>query len=360
MRMVVDVMGGDHGPGVVIEGARLALQSHSSITDLYLVGREDEIKAGITRCGLRDSRVHIVHASESLAMDDKPVEALRRKKDCSILRAVDLIKEGKADALISPGNTGGIVAASTIRLRPLEGIDRPGIATIIPAPRNEFVLLDSGASVECRPTHLLHFAIMGSIYSREILGCKSPRVGILSNGTEPNKGTEMTQEAFKLCKMVDLNFIGNVEGHDLFNNRVDVVVCDGFIGNIVLKSLESFAKGLASWLKDEISLNPKRMLGALLVKGALRTIKRRTDPDTRGGAPLLGLNGIIFKAHGSAREKAIMNGIGQAVQAVEHHITETIRSEASKANQRVTDTKARQEAPTNTPQERMPEQVAKS
>jgi len=187
MRMVVDVMGGDHGPGVVIEGARLALQSHSSITDLYLVGREDEIKAGITRCGLRDSRVHIVHASESLAMDDKPVEALRRKKDCSILRAVDLIKEGKADALISPGNTGGIVAASTIRLRPLEGIDRPGIATIIPAPRNEFVLLDSGASVECRPTHLLHFAIMGSIYSREILGCKSPRVGILSNGTEPNK-----------------------------------------------------------------------------------------------------------------------------------------------------------------------------
>jgi phosphate acyltransferase len=340
MRMVVDVMGGDHGPGVVVDGARLALEAHSNITELYLVGREEEIKAAMGRTGSRDSRVRIVHATEILTMDDKPVEGLRRKKDCSILRAVDLLKEGQADALISPGNTGGIVAASTIRLRPLDGLDRPGIATVIPSAKGEFVLLDSGASVECRPTHLLHFALMGSIYSREILGCKNPRVGILSNGTEANKGTEMTQEAFRLCKMVDLNFIGNVEGHDLFNNRVDVVVCDGFIGNIVLKTLESFARGLASWLKDEISANPKRMLGAMLVKGALRSIRRRTDPDTRGGAPLLGLNGIVFKAHGSARERAIMNGIGQAVQAVEHRINEIIRKEAAQANQRIAEAKA--------------------
>lgn len=341
MRMAVDVMGGDHGPGVVIDGARLALEAHRSITELFLVGREDEIKAGMCRAGLRDGRVQIVHASEALAMDDKPVEALRRKKDCSILRAVELVKEGKADALISPGNTGGIVAAATIRLRPLDGLDRPAIATIIPAAANEFVLLDAGASVECRPTHLLHFAIMGSIYSREVLGCKKPRVGILANGTEANKGTEMTQEAARLCKMVDLNFIGNVEGHDLFHNRVDVVVCDGFIGNIVLKTLESFAKGLTVWLGDEISRNPKRMLGALLVKGALRTIKRRTDPDTRGGAPLLGLNGIVFKAHGSAKERAIMNGIGQALQAAEHHITDIIRAEAAEANQRVAESTQR-------------------
>jgi phosphate acyltransferase len=359
MRIAVDVMGGDHGPEVVIDGARLALQAHPSISELYLVGREDKIRIGMTRAGLHDPRVKIVHASEMLTMDDKPVEALRRKKDCSIMRAVDLLKEGKADALLSPGNTGGIVAASTIRLRPLEGLDRPCIATVIPAPKNDFVLLDAGASVECRPTHLLHFAIMGSIYSREILGCKSPRVGLLCNGTETNKGTETTQEAFRLCKMVDLNFIGNVEGHDLFDNRVDVVVCDGFIGNIVLKTLESFAKGLASWLKDEISKNPKRMLGALLVKGALRTIKRRTDPDGRGGAPLLGLNGIVFKAHGSARERAIMNGIGQAVQAVEHHITDIIRSEAAQANQRVAAAKSREEAQLKTGQERLSAETAK-
>lgn len=335
MRMAVDVMGGDHGPGVVIEGARLALQAYPSITEMYLVGREEEIRAGMDRAGLRDPRVQIIHAGESLTMDDKPVEALRRKKDCSILRAVDLLKEGRADALISPGNTGGIVAASTIRLRPLDGLDRPGIAAVIPAPQNEFVLLDAGASVECRPTHLLHFAIMGSIYSREILGYKSPRVGILSNGAEANKGTEMTQEAYKLCKMANLNFIGYVEGYDLFHDRVDVVVCDGFIGNIVLKTLESFAKGLGVWLGNEITKNPKRMLGAFLVKGALRAIKRQTDPDARGGAPLLGLNGIVFKAHGSARERAIMNGIGQAIQAVEHHINDMIRSEAASANERL-------------------------
>ncbi|MGA2177884.1 MAG: phosphate acyltransferase PlsX [Verrucomicrobiota bacterium] len=335
MRIAVDVMGGDHGPEAIIEGARLALQSDTAITELFFVGREAEIKAAMSRTGCRDPRATIVNATEVLSMEDKPVEGLRRKKDCSILRAVDLVKEGRADGLISPGNTGGIVAASTIRLRPLPGVDRPGIATVIPAARNEFVLLDSGASVECRPAHLLHFAIMGSIYSREILGYKNPRVGILSNGTEPNKGTELTLEAFKLCKMADLNFIGNVEGHDLFHNRVDVVVCDGFIGNIVLKTLESFAKGLAGWLKDEISKNPKRILGGMLVKNAVRTIMRRTDPDNRGGAPLLGLNGTIFKAHGSARERAIMNAIRECAQALQHHLNQIIQAEVTAANEKI-------------------------
>jgi glycerol-3-phosphate acyltransferase PlsX len=332
MRIVVDVMGSDHGAVTIIEGARLALQSSASITQLFLVGRREEIQAAIQKTGFRDSRVAIVPATEVLTMEDKPVEGLRRKKDCSILRAVDLLKEGLADAMISPGNTGGIVAASTIRLRPLAGLDRPGIATVIPGPKNEFVLLDSGASVECRPLHLLHFAIMGSIYSREILGYKNPRVGILSNGTEANKGTELTLEACKLCKMADLNFVGNVEGHDLFHNRVDVVVCDGFIGNIVLKTLESFAKGLAGWVKDEISKNPKRMLGAMLVKSAFRTIKRRIDPDTRGGAPLLGLNGTIFKAHGSASALAITNAIGECTKALQHRLNEMIESDVAKAN----------------------------
>jgi glycerol-3-phosphate acyltransferase PlsX len=335
MRIVVDVMGSDHGAETIIDGARLALQSQPLITQLFLVGQEDEIKAALVRTRCQDPRVTIVPAAEVLSMEDKPVEGLRRKKDCSILRAVDLLKEGKADALISPGNTGGIVAASTIRLRPLPGIDRPGIATVIPAPKNEFVLLDAGASVECRPIHLLHFAVMGNIYSREILGYKNPRVGILCNGTEPNKGTELTLGTYKLCKMADLNFIGNVEGHDLFYDKVDVVVCDGFIGNIVLKTLESFAKGMGAWLKEEISKNPKRMLGGLLVKNAVRTILRRTDPDTRGGAPLLGLNGTIIKAHGSARERAIMNAINECVKALQHHINEMIQSEIAIANQRI-------------------------
>jgi len=265
-------------------------------------------------------------------MEDKPVEGLRKKKDCSILKAVDLVKDKQADAVISTGNTGGIVAASTIRLRPLPGIDRPCIATVIPTSKAEFVLLDSGASVECRPLHLLHFAIMGSVYAQKVLGHSNPRVGILSNGTEENKGNDLTIEAFKLCKKAKINFIGNVEGYDLFRDRVDVVVCDGFVGNIVLKTIEGFARGMMGWIKEEISRNPKRMLGGLLVKNGLMTIKRRMDPDLYGGAPLLGLNGTVMKAHGSAREKAIMNAIRLTGEAVKSNINGLILNKVSESN----------------------------
>lgn len=335
MRIVVDVMGGDHGCGVVIDGVKEALQSNARITEIFLVGHQDEIQASLAKSSLHDARVRVVHASEVLTMRDKPVEGLRKKKDCSILRAVDLIKDGTADALISPGNTGGLVAAATIRLRKLEGVDRVGIATVIPAQENEFVLLDSGANVESRPLHLVHYAVMGSVYSREVLGYKNPRVGILSNGTEENKGTEMTLEAHRLCRLIDVNFIGNVEGHDLFHNRVDVVVCDGFVGNIVLKTVESFAKGMVAWLGQELTRNPKRILGAMLAKNALRVLKRRMDPDAYGGAPLLGVNGNVMKAHGSARERAIMNAIRLSTEAVHSQLNEVIRREIERANERL-------------------------
>ena len=318
-------MGGDHGCGVVVEGVRQALAKDTKIATLYLVGDQKVIEAALKEAGLRDDRVQIVHASEVLTMEDKPIDGLRRKKDCSIARAVELVKTGQAEALISPGNTGGVVAASTIKLRPLAGVERPGIAAIIPAPENSFVLLDAGANVECRPIHLAQYAIMGSIYSREILGYKSPRVGLLSVGTEDVKGNELTLEAFKLCKQIPgINFIGNVEGHDLFDNGVDVVICDGFVGNIVLKTCESLAMGIFGWLKREFTMNPKRMLGALLVRGALRTIKRRVDPDAHGGAPLLGLNGNVMITHGSAREHAIMNAVRVTGETLVHHVNETI------------------------------------
>ena len=328
-------MGGDHGPEVVVEGARMALESNASITELYLVGREEEIKQAASRKGCNDRRIQIVHASQVVTMEDKPVEAVKRKRDSSMMRAVELIKEGKADALISPGNTGALVAASTILLRPLPGVERPCLAAVIPAQENEFVLLDSGALVECSPRNLLDFAIMGSIYSREILGYKSPRVGILSNGTEPGKGIELTKESCKLCQKANLNFIGYVEGHDLFHNKVDVVVCDGFVGNIVLKTLESFFKGMAGWLKTEITKNPKRKLGELLARNAFRAIARRVDPDNTGGAPLLGLNGAIVKAHGSSSERAVMNAIRLATEAVQHHINDMIQTEAADAAARL-------------------------
>lgn len=336
MRIVVDVMGGDHGCEVVIDGVKQALQSIARISEIHLVGQQDEIKSCLSKNGIDDPRVRVVHASEVLTMRDKPVEGLRKKKDCSILRAVDLLKNGRADALISPGNTGGLVAASTIRLRKLEGVDRVGIATVIPSQANEFVLLDSGANVESRPLHLVHYAVMGSVYSREVLGYKNPRVGILSNGTEENKGTELTLEAHRLCKLIDVNFIGNVEGHDLFHNRVDVVVCDGFVGNIVLKTVESFAKGMVGWLQQELTRNPKRILGAMLAKNALRAIKRRMDPDAYGGAPLLGVNGNVMKAHGSARERAIMNAIRLSTEAVHSQLNQVMRQEIERANERLT------------------------
>jgi phosphate acyltransferase len=334
MRIAVDVMGGDHGCGVVIEGVKRALQTASKISALFLVGNRPEIESAMGRLELTDPRVQICHASEVLTMEDKPTVGLRKKKDCSITRAVDLVKEGKAEALISPGNTGGVVAAATIRLRPLRGVDRPGIATVIPAPENEFVLLDAGANIECRPMHLAHYAIMGSVYSREILGYKSPRVGLLNVGTEDVKGNELTQEAFKLCKKIDINFIGNVEGHDLFANRVDVVVCDGFVGNIVLKTCEGLATGIFGWLKAELTRNPKRQLGALLAQNAFRTIKRRMDPDTSGGAPLLGLNGNVLITHGSARERAIQNVVRVTAEIIQARINQRIRDEVCCANER--------------------------
>jgi glycerol-3-phosphate acyltransferase PlsX len=239
------------------------------------------------------------------------------------------------DAVVSPGNTGGIFAAATFKLGRIPGVDRGGIATVIPTPEHEFVLLDSGANIECKPLHLAHYAVMGSIYSREILGIRNPRVGILSIGTEDSKGNELTLEAFKLCKLLDLNFIGNVEGHDLFKNRVDVVICDGFVGNIVLKTCESLALAMFSMLKRELTANPRRQLGALLAQNAFRTIKRRMDPEGFGGAPLLGFNGTVMKAHGSARERAIANAIRVTTDNVQHHVNQLIAREIVRANERL-------------------------
>lgn len=328
-------MGGDHGCGVVVDGAKQALQANLKITELYLVGDESQIRAALARNLCQDSRIRVVHASQVLTMEDKPVVGLRKKKDCSIARAVELIREGRADALVSPGNTGGVVSAAWIKLRPLPGVERPGILTVIPTPENEFVLLDAGANIDSKPIHLLHYAVMGNVYSRDILGYARPRVGLLSVGTEEVKGNELTLGAFKLCKQVDLNFIGNVEGHDLFANRVDVVVCDGFVGNVVLKTCESLATSMFSWLRRELARNAKRQLGAYLAQNAFRTIKRRMDPEAYGGAPLLGLNGNVLIAHGSARERSIMNAIREATEFVQNQVNDRICQEIARANDRM-------------------------
>jgi phosphate acyltransferase len=334
MRIAVDVMGGDHGCTVVIEGVKHALEADQAIRTVLLVGNETEIEAARHRIRLHDPRVETVHASEVLTMEENPLEGIRRKKDSSMVRAIELVRDGKADAVISPGNTGALVAGS-LRLRRLEGIERPAIAARMPSRINDFVLIDAGASPVCEPLHLAQFAVMGSIYAREILGQNNPRVGILSNGSEESKGNDLTRLAARLCSQLDLNFIGYVEGFDLFNDAVDVVVADGFTGNVVLKASESLGYAMMHLLRNEISGSPLRQLGALLLRGAFRSVRHRLDPEVYGGAVLLGLNGCVIKAHGSSRERAMMNAIRVATEEISHGVNQTISQQIARANQRL-------------------------
>ena len=328
-------MGGDHGCGVVIAGVKRALEDNKNITALYLVGNQAEIHAALPPRGFRDHRVRVMHASEVVEMDDKPATALRKKRDSSIARAAELVSEGRADAVVSLGNTGGIFAAATFKVGRIPGVERGCIATVIPRQGSEFVLLDAGANIECKPIHLAQFAVMGSVYSQEVLGRRHPRVGILSIGTEDCKGNELTLEAFGLCQKLNVNFIGNVEGHDLFKDHVDVVVCDGFVGNVVLKTSESLAVAMFSMLKRELMHSAQRQIGAFLAKGAFHAIRKRMDPEVYGGAPLLGFNGLVFKAHGSARERAIASALRVTADAVRHRVNEIIVREIADANDRL-------------------------
>jgi glycerol-3-phosphate acyltransferase PlsX len=335
MRIVVDVMGGDHGCGVVIDGVKQALQAYPNISELHLVGQQGDLEAALKRARCNDPRLRLHFASEVIVMEDKPLDAVRKKKDCSMVRAMELVRDGKAEAVISPGNTGALVASATFKLGRLDPVDRPAIAAVVPSAKGEFILLDAGANHECKPAHLLHFAIMGSIYSRELLDHKKPRVGILCNGSEETKGNDLTREAAKLCRQADLNFIGYVEGNDIFADHVEVVVTDGFVGNILLKSVEGMGKAIVRLLRRELTANPLRHFGATLAKGALQNIKRRMDPEGYGGAPLLGLNGVVIKAHGSARERAFLNAIRVATETIQHKINETIVREVTQANERL-------------------------
>ncbi len=335
MRLAVDVMGGDHGSAVVIEAVRRVLHAERDWAKIFLVGPQDDIQSQLRACKISDPRLEVVHASEHLTMDDKPAAAVRRKRDASIVKAMDLVRHKNADGVLSLGNTGGIFAASAFRLGRLRGVDRGGIATVIPTPNSQFVLLDGGANIECDPIHLVHYAIMGSVYSRDVLGVVSPRVGVLSIGTEEGKGNELTLEAVRLCRRVDLNFIGNVEGHGLFQDRVDVVVCDGFVGNVVLKTCESLATAMFGFMKRELTRSLRRQLGALLAQNAFRAIKRKLDPEVYGGAPMLGFRGNVMKAHGSAREKAIVSAIRVAKFNIQHHVSETIERAIAQANEQL-------------------------
>jgi len=334
MKIALDAMGGDFGPPNLVGGAALALREYRHIGKLFLVGDAAQIEAELKKQHCNDKRVEIVHASQVVDMSDRAVEAVRRKKDSSVSRAVDLVKHGQADAIVSAGHTGAAVAASTIKLRTLQGIDRPGIAAVLPTETNVFVLIDAGANVDARPEHLLQYAIMGSVYSRHVLHYKNPTVGLISLGEEDVKGTEKTKEVFKMLKRSSLNFIGNIEGRHLFEDPVEVVVCDGFVGNVILKTCESIAVAIFAWLKHELMRSTKRKVGAFLAKNAFLEIKDKTNYEEYGGSPLLGVDGICIIAHGASTPLAIKNALRVAAESIEHQVNPHIIEEVQRYHEK--------------------------
>ncbi|MEA3211893.1 MAG: phosphate acyltransferase [Chthoniobacter sp.] len=330
MKIALDAMGHDEGPAKLVEGAALALREFPEITKLFLTGDARRLEGELTRIGCSDGRVEIVHCTQVVEMTDDAAFAVRRKKDSSVSRAVDLVKEGRAEAIVSAGHTGACVTAAKVKLRTLTGIERPGIAATMPTQSNLFVLIDAGANTDPTPRQMLENAIMGSVYSRHVLGYQNPRVGLMSIGTEDEKGNEFTRDTFEMLKASSLNFRGNVEGHDLFEHPVEVVVADGFTGNIVLKTSEAIAHAIFAWLKTEIYKNPVRKLGALLAKPAFKAIHQKTSAEAYGGMPLLGVNGVCIIAHGGSSPVAIKNAIRMAAESIRHQVNPHIIEEVQR------------------------------
>ncbi len=300
---------------------------------LLLVGDEPLVLAELRRLGADPSLFAIVHAPDRVGMGEAAATSVRRKPNSSIGVCARLVKEGKAQAVVSAGNTGAAVAASLVRMRPLPAVDRPAIATYVPTERGGCVFLDVGANSECKPTHLLQFAVMGSVYARTILGKEKPRIGLLNIGEESSKGNELMLAAFELLSASPLNFVGNVEGRDIFRGAVDVVVCDGFTGNVVLKFSESVVELLTHRLRREIHRDARSKLGGWMLRPAFQRFKREVDHAEYGGAPLLGVNGVCIIAHGSSSPKAIKNAIRVAGELIDQHLNELIVAELEKLGQ---------------------------
>jgi len=323
MKIALDAVGGDHGPAPCIEGALQAAKELD--VEVILVGDETILKRECDHLGYRDSRLSIRHASRVVGMHESPAVVARKKRDSSIWIATELVKNGEADAIVSPGNTGASMVASFFVLGLTKGVERPAIATSLPTVTGEAIMLDVGANVDCSAKNLEQFALMGNEYGKHLFGKPNPRVGLLSIGEEDSKGNEVTKEAFKLLKAGSLNFVGNIEGREVYSGTADVVVCDGFIGNVALKISEGVAEMIKKLLLTEISGSFLGRLAYPLIAGPLRNLKRKIDDAEFGGAPLLGVNGITMICHGRSSSKAIKNAIRRAKGMAEGRVRELIQ-----------------------------------
>lgn len=323
MRIVLDAMGGDNAPYEIIKGAYLAEKELSDL-EIILVGRKDEVSAIINR-DFSDLRCELVHADEVVGMCEAPALSIRKKRNSSMVIGLNLVKEKKADAFVSLGNTGAVVCAATLGLRLIEGVDRPGIGLVIPTLTGTSFLMDVGANIDAKPSHLMQYGVMGQVYSEILLNKSNPTVGMLNIGEEESKGTDFMRETMNLMQEKNTNFIGNVEAKELFCGNCDVIVCDGMIGNVALKSSESAVKIFTALLKKYIKKNPIAMFGAFLMKSAFAEMKRKMDPAEFGGAPLLGIDGVVIVGHGNSNAHAVKNAIKVGYKEVNHNINAKIK-----------------------------------
>lgn len=328
MKIAIDAMGGDHAPKEIVLGAMKAAAEYKDI-EITLVGDESKIKEYLTN----PDRIEILHTDEVILATDEPVRAVRRKKNASMVLAAQLVSDGKADACISAGNTGALMSAGLFVVGRIEGIERPALSPTLPTIGGEgFLLLDVGANVDAKPEHLLQYAIMGSIYSEKVRGISNPRVGLLNIGTEEKKGNELTKHTFELLQNADLNFIGNVESRDLLEGAADVVVTDGFTGNMVLKTIEGTALSVFKMLKSALTSSFKSKMAAAVLKPDLVHLKSKMDYSEYGGAGLFGLKAPVIKAHGSSDANALYNAVRQTREMVAHNVSDTIKEVVEKHN----------------------------
>ena len=326
--VAVDAMGGDNAPRVEVEGAVAAARKFG--ISIILVGESNSLQSELGKHSVEGLDIRIQHASEVVGMSDSASDAVRKKKDSSIRVAFNLIKNGEASAVVSAGNSGATMAAGMFVLKRIGGIDRPAIATIVPNLNDQTLVLDVGGNVDSKPQHLAQFALMGEVYCRSVLGKERPRVGLLSNGEEEKKGNELSREAHKLLRTAPFNYVGYVEGRDIYNGKADVVVCDGFVGNVVLKVSEGLVEAVGTMLKKEMTSRFLAKIGFLLARPAFKAFKKKVDYAEYGGAPLLGIDGVGMICHGGSNPKAIMNAINMACEAVASKTNEKLVAQLEK------------------------------